>query len=88
MGRDDIDRSHQIEPVQPSQGGGSKAFDAPPATMEMIMEVFNEDRMAHPKQAHMFVVPRLMTHLWRKPLGKDADVLVTITDEDHFWDKS
>ena len=56
--------------------------------MEMIMEVFNEDRMAHPKQAHMFVVPRLMTHLWRKPLGKDADVLVTITDEDHFWDKS
>ena len=51
------------------------------------MELFNEDRMAHPKRAHVFVVPRLMTHLWRKKLGKDAVVLMTITIGDHFWDK-
>ena len=38
----------------------------PPAAMETIIEVFNEDRMAHPKHAHVFVVPRLMTHLWRR----------------------
>ena len=52
------------------------------------MEVFNKDIMAHPKQAHVFVVPRLMPHLWRKHLGKDSDVLITITTGDHFWDKS
>ena len=52
------------------------------------MEVFNEDRMAHPKRAHVFVVPRLMAHLWMKQLGKDTDVLMTITAIDHFWGKS
>ena len=57
----------------------------PPDAMETIMEMFNEDRMAHPKQAHLFVVPRLMVQLWRKHLGKDADVLMTITAKDHFW---
>ena len=60
----------------------------PPAAMETIMEVFNEDRMAHRKRAYVFVVPRLMTHPWRKQLGKDADVLMIITAGDHFWEKS
>ena len=55
-----------------------------PAAMERIMEVFNEDRMPHPYRAHVFVVPRLMTHLWRKQLGKDVDVLMTISTGDHF----
>ena len=42
------------------------------------MEVFNKDRIAHPWNPHVFVVPRLMTHLWQKNLGKDADVLFTV----------
>ena len=29
-----------------------------------------------------------MTHLWRKQLGKDFDILMTITAGGHFWDKS
>ena len=52
------------------------------------MEVFNKDRMAYAKQVHVFAIPRLMMHIWRKHLGKDADVLMTITARDHFWDKS
>ena len=56
--------------------------------MEMIMDVFNEDRMVHPKQAHVFVVRRLMTNLLRKQLGKDANDLMIIPARDHFWDKS
>ena len=43
------------------------------------MEVFNEDRVTHPQNAHVFAVPRLMIHLWRKHLGKDADIFMTIT---------
>ena len=61
---------------------------SPPAAMETVIEVFNEDRMARPKLAHVFVVPRLMAHLWRKYLGEDTYALMTITARDHFWDKS
>ena len=67
---------------------GPRLWELPPAAMEPIMEVFNEDRMAHPCRAHVFMVPRLMTHLWRKQLGKDTDLLMTIAAGDHFWEKS
>ena len=59
----------------------------PPAAMETVMELFNEDRIAHPRCPHVFVVPRLMTHLWRRNLGKDADLLCTIAVGDHFWSR-
>ena len=29
-----------------------------------------------------------MRHLWRRHLGNDTDVLMTITSGDHFWGKS
>ena len=51
------------------------------------MEVFNEDHLAHPWIPHVFVVPRLMTHLWRKLLGRDADLLFTLEVGDHFWSR-
>ena len=43
------------------------------------MEMYNEDRIAHPWNTHIFAVPRLMTHLWRKSLFKDADLNFTVT---------
>ena len=46
--------------------------------METVLEVFNEDRIAHPWNLHIFVVPRLMTHLWRKNLTKGADVVFEV----------
>ena len=51
------------------------------------MEVFNEDQIAHPWNPHVFIVPRLMTHLWRKHLGKYADLMFTVTTGEHFWGK-
>ena len=59
-----------------------QGLGCPLAVMKMIIEVFNEDRMAHPHRADVFVVPRLMTRHWRKQLGKDAD----IATGDHFWE--
>ena len=64
---------------------GPRLWMPPPATMGSIMEVFNEDRMVHPCQTHVFVIPRLVTYLRRQHLGKDTDVLVTIAAGDHFW---
>ena len=31
-----------------------KLWMTPPAAMETVMGVFNEDRMTHPNQAHVF----------------------------------
>jgi hypothetical protein len=55
-----------------------------PAVMETALELFGDDRLAHPQWPHVFVIPRLMTHLWRKNLGKDADVLFTVPAACHF----
>ena len=74
--KDNLFNLHKLE--------GPRVWMPPPAAMETVMEVCNEDRMAHSKRAHVFVVPRLITHLWRKHLEKDADVLMTITDRDNF----
>ena len=58
------------------------------AAMETVIECFNEDRVAHPENAHVFAIPRLMTHLWQKNLNKDADVLFPVEagpQPGHFW---
>ena len=51
------------------------------------MELFNEDRIAHPWNPNVFVVPRLMKHLSQKSLSKDADLLLEAQVGDHFWSK-
>ena len=64
---------------------GARLWVPPPAAMEVVMEMYNEDRIAHPWNTHIFAVPRLMTHLWRKSLFKDADLNFTVTTGNHFW---
>ena len=60
----------------------------PPVDMQTVMEIFNKDRIAHPWNPHVFVVPCLMTRLWRKNLMKDAKVLFTVQAGDHFGSPS
>ena len=57
----------------------------PPAEMEKVVEVFNDDCLAHLHIPHVFAIPRLMTHLWRRKLSKDADVLFTIDMGPSSW---
>lgn len=57
----------------------------PPTAMLTVLELFNDDRMTKPHLPHVFVVPRLMTHLWRKQLTKDADVVFTVQCDSSFW---
>ncbi len=49
------------------------------------MELLCEDRLAHPQWPHVFVVPRLMTHFWRKDLMKNANLLFTVPAQVPFW---
>jgi hypothetical protein len=39
----------------------------------------------HPQWPHVFVVPRFMTHMWRRDLGKKADILFTVPAGVSFW---
>lgn len=60
-----------------------------PAAMETVLSLFNEDRLTRPDIPHVFCVPRLMTHLWRKALSKDADVVFSIeAGNDPVWTHS
>ena len=57
----------------------------PPAAMEVAIELLWEDKLAHPQWPHVFVVPRLMAHMWRRDLGKNADILFTVPAGVPFW---
>jgi hypothetical protein len=56
----------------------------PPAAMEVVLELLR-DCLAHPQWPHVIVVPRLMTHLWRKDLMKNTDLLFTVLAQVPFW---
>jgi hypothetical protein len=53
--------------------------------MEVAIELLWEDKLAHPQWPHVFVVPRFMTHMWRRDLGKNADMLFTVPAGVPFW---
>ncbi len=57
----------------------------PPSAMEVTLELLCEDCLAHPQWPHVFVVPRLMMHLWRKDLMKNSDLLFTVPAQVPFW---
>ncbi len=57
----------------------------PPLAMEVKLELLCEDRLIHPQWPHVFVVPRLMTHLWHKDLMKNADLLFTVHAKVPLW---
>eukprot|EP00956_Cyclotella_meneghiniana_P007532 scaffold10178_cov23-Cyclotella_meneghiniana.AAC.4 len=57
----------------------------PPTAMLAVLEMFNDNHLSHPHLPHVFVVPRLMTHLWRKQLTKDADLVFTVQCDPDFW---
>jgi hypothetical protein len=60
----------------------------PPAAMETVISLFNEDRLTRPDIPHVFCVPRLMTNLWRKALSKDADVSFEVDVGNDVWSYS
>jgi hypothetical protein len=60
----------------------------PPAKMEIMMELLCKDTLAHPQWPHVFVVPQLMMHFWRKDLMKRADLYFTVPVEVPFWASS
>lgn len=67
---------------------GHRLWMPPPAAMSTVMEVFTEDRIINPHLTHIFAVPRLMTHLWRKRLFRNADLKFYVSPGAPFWPQS
>jgi len=59
----------------------------PPSAVEVALELLCEDHLTHPQWPHVFVIPRLMTHLWLwcKDRTKNADLLFTVPAQVPFW---
>ncbi len=57
----------------------------PPAAMEVTLELLTEDKSTHSQWPHVFLVPCLMTHLWRRDLGKEADIRFNVPASVPFW---
>ena len=53
--------------------------------MEIVVELFNEYLLAHPHIPHVFAIPHLMTHLWRKQSYKDAYIFFIVNMGPSFW---
>ena len=48
------------------------------AAAETVIELLLENRLQNPHQSHVIVVPCIMKFLWRKKMGKEANLLFTI----------
>ena len=57
----------------------------PPTAMEVVIELLWEDKLAHSQWPHVFVVLCFMTHMWRRDLGKNADILFNVPAGVPFW---
>ena len=58
--KDNLFDLHKVE--------GPRRCMPPPLPIEAIMVVSNEVRKAHPRQTRVFIISRLMTHLWWRQL--------------------
>jgi hypothetical protein len=57
----------------------------PPAAMEVAIKLLWEDKLAHPQWPHVFCVYCFMMHMWRRDLGKNANILFTVHAGILFW---
>ena len=57
----------------------------PPAAAAVAVEMLAEAKLKRPSTAHVIVIPRLMTHLWRKALRRDADLFFDVPVGTSLW---
>ena len=68
-----------------AQKGRDCLWMPPPAAAPVAVEVLAEAKLKRPDSAHILVIPRLMTHLWRKALRKDADLFFDVPVGTSLW---
>ena len=67
--------------------GGTYLWCPPPAAARDALEMMALSIMGRPHSTHIFAVPRLMTGIWRKTLGKATDLLFEIPVGTRIWER-
>ena len=68
-----------------AQKGRDCLWMPPPAAALVAVEMLAEAKLKRPDSAHILVIPRLMTHLWRKALRKDAYLFFDVPAGTSLW---
>ena len=69
----------------PSYKSGKYLWSPAPAAASAAVEELRKARHQRVESTHVFIVPRLMTPLWRKHLFKAADLVVTLPPGHVAW---
>ena len=70
---------------QPEIEAGTYIWAPPPAAAIVALEELRKARIKRQNSTHIFIVPKLLTPLWRKQLYKAADMMMEITPTCPFW---
>ena len=68
------------------QRGDNILWTLSPAAMETALDFLLEACIKRPYKTHIFVIPCLMKLLWRRYMGKEADLLFAIPVGMPFWE--
>ena len=60
-------------------------WDIPPAAGDAAVEELRKARLKRQNSTHVFLIPKLFTHLWQKQLLKACDILIKIPPGHPFW---
>ena len=52
---------------------------------QIFLKLIMDSKLKMPYPSHVMIVPRLMAYMYRKQLGKEADLLITLPVGLYFW---
>ena len=64
---------------------GNYLWTPPPAAADAAIEQLCRNVHLHEGGCHIVLIPRLMTAMWRKQLGKVSDIIVTMPFDNIVW---
>lgn len=68
-----------------AHSSGHFIWNVPAAAASAAIEQLCEAKLARPEVSHIFLVPSLLTQMWRKKLGKIADVIFNVKSGVCVW---
>lgn len=92
--RSTLPSSHEWTTLDPNgwfsraHSSGHFIWNVPAAAAPAAIEQLCEAKLARPESSHIFLVPSLLTQMWRKKLGKIADVIFNAKSGVCIWPSS
>ena len=83
--REDVNAANVEKLWMPSYQSGKYLWSPAPAAAAAAVEELRKARHQRVESTHVFIVPRLMTPLWRKHLFKAADLVVVLPPGHVAW---